>query len=108
MAGGHHRRWGRVTAGKLREEGAWRLISINTSERWKGAQEKRSRRSRSCGDARPSGAGEGKGERRGRKAPTGGPRVSATHKKKKKKKGKRATAGEVKRAGGLLGRKVRR
>jgi hypothetical protein len=35
MADGHHGRWGRVTAGKLREEGAWRLLTpkIGTGER---------------------------------------------------------------------------
>jgi hypothetical protein len=73
-----------------------------------GGAEEASRRGRSCGGARPSGAGEGKGGRREREAPIGGPRVSETHKKKKRKKEKRATAGEVKWAGGLLGRKVRR
>jgi hypothetical protein len=39
-----------------------------------------------CGDARPGGAEEGTGGRREREATTGGPRLSATHKKKIKKK----------------------
>jgi hypothetical protein len=106
MAGGHHGRWGRVTVGKLREEGARRLIAINASKRWKGAREKRSRRDRSCGGARPGGAGEGKGKKK--ETPTGGARVSATHKKKKKRREGGPLRGKVKRAAGLLGRKSER
>jgi hypothetical protein len=60
-----------------------------------------------CGGVRRSGSGE----RVGRKKGEGGadrraPGVSGS-KKKKKKKGRRAAAGEVKWAVGLLGRKVR-
>jgi hypothetical protein len=78
------------------------------SKRWKGAREKRSRRDRSCGGARPGGAGEGKGKKKEKEAPTGGARVSATHKKKKTRREGGPLRGKVKRAAGLLGRKSER
>jgi hypothetical protein len=60
-----------------------------------------------CDSARRSDAGERKGRKKEKEAPTGGPQVSATQRKKKKKEKRRAAAGEVKWAAGLLGRKVR-
>jgi hypothetical protein len=59
------------------------------------------------GGARRSDAGEMKGRKKEKEAPTGGPQVSATQRKKKRKKRWRTAAGEVKCAAGLLGRKVR-
>jgi IS4 transposase len=73
-----------------------------------GVREKQSRRGRAASTLDRAGQRKERGGRREREALTGGLRLSATHKKKKKKKGRPAAAGEVKRAGGLLGRKVRR
>jgi hypothetical protein len=50
-------------------------------------------------------AGEGKGKKKEKEALTGWARLSAATGKKKNKKGRRAAAGKVKRAAGLLGRK---
>jgi hypothetical protein len=47
-----------------------------------------------CGGARPGGAGEGKGMKREREVPTGGPQLSATQQKRKKKKGKVGRCGK--------------
>jgi hypothetical protein len=52
-----------------------------------------------CGGARPGGAGEGKGMKREREVPTGGPQLSATQQKRKKRRERWAVAGR-----GLAGR----
>jgi hypothetical protein len=66
MASGHHGRWGRVTAGKLREEGARCLIAINASKRWKGGEAEQVRpelRRRATGRGRGrKGEEEGEGD----------------------------------------------
>jgi hypothetical protein len=52
--------------------------------------------------------GEGKGKEKEKEVPTGGARVSATHKKKKTRREGGPLRGKVKRAAGLLGRKSER
>jgi hypothetical protein len=109
MAGGHHEEWGRVTVGKSREErGA--VINCHKTQvkegRGRGRSEAGATGLRRCSTRRGRGRkGEEEGRGRHRQVGPGCQRL----KKKEKEEGKAGRCGgKVKRASGLLGRKVRR
>jgi hypothetical protein len=86
MAGGHHREWGQVSAGRI-EGGGGVAINFHKMQVKEGRGAEETEQSRpGYGGARRSGAGERKGRKKEKVAPTGGPRVLATQRKRKRRR----------------------